>query len=148
MASIKYTIMEDEEGHQLGHPLTRADEGSAGWDIRTSEDFDLSYGDGHAFRTHLKLELPPGTYGRVAPRSGLAMKGLDDLGGVIDCSYRGEVRVILINFNRSTIFKFVKGDRIAQLIVTPYVSTPFELTTKELSSTERGEGGFGSSGLV
>lgn len=89
--------------------------------------------------------MPEGTYGRVAPRSGLAWKNFIDVGaGVIDQDYRGNVGVIL--FNHSDVdFDVKKGDRIAQLICER-IAHPNVVEVKSLSETARGEGGFGSTG--
>lgn len=95
--------------------------------------------------TDIQIELPSGCYGRVAPRSGLAAKNFIDVGaGVIDEDYRGNVGVIL--FNHSTVpFEVKKGDRIAQLICEQIFYPSIE-EVETLSITERGAGGFGSTG--
>lgn len=95
--------------------------------------------------TDIQIELPSGCYGRVAPRSGLAAKHFIDVGaGVIDEDYRGNVGVIL--FNHSTVpFEVKKGDRIAQLICEQIFYPSIE-EVETLSITERGAGGFGSTG--
>ena len=100
--------------------------------------------------TGISMAIPIGTYGRIAPRSGLAAKKWIDVGaGVIDPDYRGEVKVILFNHHPTNEFVVNHGDRIAQLIleqaITPSV---VELTKEEkLSETERMCGGFGSTGI-
>ena len=95
--------------------------------------------------TGWKFKLPPGTYGRIAPRSGLSLKGIDVGAGVIDRDYRGEIKVLLIN-NSAQPFAVNKGDRIAQLIcekiVYPYIKEDI------LDYTTRGDKGFGSTGLT
>lgn len=89
--------------------------------------------------------MPEGTYGRVAPRSGLAWKNFIDVGaGVIDQDYRGNVGVILFNHS-DTPFEIKKGDRIAQLILERIVH-PVVVEADTLSDTDRGAGGFGSTG--
>ncbi len=100
-----------------------------------------------AVPTGLVLELPPGTEAQVRPRSGLALKhGITVLNspGTIDADYRGEVAVILINLGDVT-FEVERGERIAQMIVAPVTQANFVVST-ELSQTDRGAGGFGSTG--
>jgi dUTP pyrophosphatase len=99
--------------------------------------------------TGLAMAIPIGNYGRIAPRSGLAAKNFIDVGaGVIDADYRGEVKVLLFNFSEVD-FKVNPGDRVAQLIIEKYTRTEIEEVTdgEDLNSTERGEGGFGSTGV-
>lgn len=96
-------------------------------------------------KTDIQVEIPDECYGRVAPRSGLAVKNFIDVGaGVIDHDYRGNVGVVL--FNHSDIpFEIKKGDRIAQLICE-HICYPTAVEVPSLTETERGEGGFGSTG--
>ena len=96
-------------------------------------------------KTDIQIALPDGCYGRVAPRSGLAHKHFIDVGaGVIDQDYRGNVGVILFNFN-DTDFEVAKGDRIAQLILERIFLPELE-ELPSLDDTDRGAGGFGSTG--
>jgi dUTP pyrophosphatase len=96
--------------------------------------------------TGVQLEIPEGYYGRIAPRSGLALKqGIDVLAGVIDSSYRGEIKVIIFNTDNQKVFKVNVGDRIAQLIIEKHYNFDF-VEVEDLETTDRGEGGFGSSG--
>uniref|UniRef100_A0A663EFL7 Deoxyuridine 5'-triphosphate nucleotidohydrolase n=1 Tax=Aquila chrysaetos chrysaetos TaxID=223781 RepID=A0A663EFL7_AQUCH len=96
-------------------------------------------------KTDIQIALPSGCYGRVAPRSGLAAKHFIDVGaGVIDEDYRGNVGVVLFNFGKET-FEVKKGDRIAQLICERICYPELE-EVQALDDTERGEGGFGSTG--
>ncbi|NPB07920.1 MAG: dUTP diphosphatase [Aquificae bacterium] len=98
--------------------------------------------------TGIALEIPEGYEGQVRPRSGLALKkGLTVLNapGTIDADYRGEVKVILVNLGEEEVV-IERGERIAQLVITPVVRAEL-IPVEELSSTERGEGGFGSTGL-
>jgi dUTP pyrophosphatase len=118
----------------------------AGADLFSLEDFNLKPGERKTIRTGVSLEIPEGYYGRIAPRSGLASKqGIDVLAGVIDSSYRGEVKVVLLNTDKDNSFHGTKGDRIAQLIIERHFNLPFVLA-EELSESERGSGGFGSTG--
>lgn len=97
--------------------------------------------------TDLSIACPPGTYARIAPRSGLAAKNFIDVGaGVVDADYRGNVTVILFNFGKSE-FVVKKGDRIAQLILEKIAMAEVEETEGDLDVTTRGEGGFGSTGV-
>ena len=91
------------------------------------------------------MAIPHGNYGRVAPRSGLAVKKHIDVGaGVVDSDYRGEVFVLLFNFGKED-FEVKIGERIAQLIIEKVVSTQI-VEVEDLDNTDRGEGGFGSTG--
>lgn len=93
----------------------------------------------------LAIQLPSGSYGRLAPRSSLALQGIDIGGGVIDQDYRGEIKVILMNRNLSK-FKAKRGDRICQLIPTR-IDYPLLQEVHELPGmTQRNNGGFGSTG--
>lgn len=112
-----------------------------------NEEVTIPAGETAVIPTGIALELPVGYAGLIYARSGLATKqGLAPANkvGVVDCDYRGEVKVAL--FNHSTEARTVApGDRIAQLVITPYITAVFE-EKDELSSTERGAGGFGSTG--
>jgi dUTP pyrophosphatase len=124
-------------------------EGSAGADIRALLERPLTLGPGEraALPTGLRIELPPGYEAQVRPRSGLALqKGVTCLNtpGTIDSDYRGEIKVILINLG-SEPATFSSGDRIAQLIVAPALRARF-LPAESLNETDRGSGGFGSTG--
>lgn len=97
-------------------------------------------------RTGCYVAIPEGHYGRIAPRSSLAYKnGIDVLAGVIDQDYRGEIKVILSK-NNDSVFSIQHGDRIAQLILEKCSTPPVEVV-ESLDVTERGEGGFGSTGI-
>lgn len=136
-----------EDDRLLSVP-TRGDPEAAGLDIRASIHAVLEPGQRKLISTALYVELPKGTYGRLAPRSGLAYKhGIDVLAGVIDSSYRGEIKVLLINLGDEP-FCIGPGDRIAQLIVESYVDS-YVIEMKhlgDLSNTVRDSGGFGSTG--
>lgn len=122
---------------------------SAGMDLQAelAEDRVLAPLERAAIPTGLALELPPGFEGQVRPRSGLALKsGLTVLNapGTIDADYRGEVQVLLVNLSSSPVI-LRRGDRIAQLVVAP-VTRARLVEVSELTDTERGTGGFGSTG--
>jgi dUTP pyrophosphatase len=118
----------------------------AGIDIKVNQDMIILLGERSPINTGIALAAPPGTYARIAPRSGLAVKHGIDIGtGVIDVDYKGEIKVVLIN-NSTIPFQVRPGDRIAQLILEKILrAVPKE--TKDLSEMIRGSQGFGSTGL-
>ena len=134
--------------HGAGLPLPAyATAGAAGMDVVAAEDVELPPGGRHAVATGFAMAIPEGYEVQVRPRSGLALKhGITCLNtpGTIDSDYRGEVKVILANLGQES-FRVVRGERIAQLV-------PAEVTRATLSEvdrlddTERGAGGFGSTG--
>jgi len=120
---------------------------SAGFDLSAGEDAVVKAGERAVVNTGLKLRIPDGCYGRVAPRSGLAVKKFVDVGaGVIDADYRGQVGVVLFNFGKEDLVVKV-GDRIAQLVLEK-ISSVEAVVVAELDDTARGEGGFGSTGVA
>ena len=124
----------------------RATDGSAGYDLCSAIDCSIEAGGRLAIPTEISIAVPSGHYGRVAPRSGLAMKkGINVGAGVIDADYRGKVGVCLFNHSNDT-FAVKTGDRIAQLILER-ISTPPVAEVDALETTERGTGGFGSTGV-
>lgn len=119
---------------------------SAGYDLYAAYDYIIKARGKDMVKTDLQISVPPGTYGRIAPRSGLAWKNSIDVGaGVIDYDYRGPVNVILFNFGDQD-FEIKKGDRIAQLICEKIEYADIE-EVADLNSTERGTNGFGSTGV-
>jgi dUTP pyrophosphatase len=127
---------------------TRAHDGDAGLDLYAVEDAVLAPGQRASVGTGVSVEIPPGHAGLVLPRSGLAHRhgiALVNAPGLIDSGYRGELRVLLLNTDPRETFAISPGDRIAQLVLTP-VATPAVEEADELSTSERGAGGFGSSG--
>lgn len=127
---------------------SRAHEGDAGLDLYASEAATLAPGARESVGTGIAVEIPEGHAGMVLPRSGLAARHgitLVNAPGLIDSGYRGELRVLLLNTDRNEPFEVAPGDRIAQLLITPCAEvSPVEAV--ELSVSERGNGGFGSSG--
>ena len=122
--------------------------GDAGMDLKSAEDAVVEPGARLLVHTGLAMALPEGYEAQVRPRSGLALKhGITVLNtpGTIDEGYRGEVGVILFNTG-DTAFKIAKGDRIAQMVIAPVTSARI-VETDDLGSTERGAGGFGSTGV-
>ena len=137
---------------KLCHPKakvpTRADNGAAGYDIYASHQMVISPHCRGAVSTGVTMAIPAGTYGRIAPRSGLALNnGVDVGGGVIDSSYRGEIKVILFNHGDIDLI-IVPGMRVAQLIFEVCVNATLATIPEEeeLPKSDRGQGGFGSSG--
>lgn len=135
----------------------------AGYDLFSTEYVTLEPFQRKLVSTGICLEIPQGFYGRIAPRSGLACKkGIDVMAGVIDSGYRGEIKVLLINLNfegynlRPSTFEAMfgsanridikPGDRIAQLIIEKCHTNVKWNEMKTLEDSQRGEGGFGSSG--
>jgi len=122
---------------------------AAGADVRAAidEDIVIEPGDAALIKTGFAMALPDGFEAQIRPRSGLALKhGITVLNspGTIDADYRGEVGVILINHGKES-FRVQRGDRIAQMIIAPFVQASFA-EVSALDDTERGTGGFGSSG--
>ncbi len=121
--------------------------GAAGLDVVAAEDLTLQPGARHAVATGFAIAIPPGFEVQVRPRSGLALKhGVTCLNtpGTIDEDYRGEVKVILANLGTEP-FEVRRGERIAQLGPAPVLKASFE-EVAELDDTDRGAGGFGSTG--
>ena len=124
---------------------TRGSASSAGLDLYCIEAVSLEPGQRVVARTGLAVAVPEGYYGRVAPRSGLATnQGLDVLAGVIDADYRGEVGCLLYNAGDEPI-RLPAQSKICQLIVERII-TPEPVWVDDLGATERGGGGFGSTG--
>jgi dUTP pyrophosphatase len=134
--------------HGEGLPLPAyATEHAAGMDVVAAEALTLRPGERHAVATGFSIAIPEGYEVQVRPRSGLALKhGITCLNtpGTIDSDYRGEVKVILANLGGDD-FEIVRGERIAQLVPAPVQRARFA-EVRELGSTERGAGGFGSTG--
>ena len=121
--------------------------GAAGMDLRAAEAVTLKPGARHLVPTGLSIALPQGFEAQVRPRSGLAVKhGVTVLNspGTIDCDYRGEVKVPLINHGQDD-FVIARGDRIAQMVIAPVTRASWA-EVESLDETARGTGGFGSSG--
>lgn len=126
---------------------TRGSPGAAGYDLYSTDHVVILGGQRARISTGLIVVLPPGTYGRIAPRSGIAFShGIDVLAGVVDADYQGEVNVILHNTGHVD-FTVMRGDRIAQLILEKIV-TPDVIEIDTLpGETVRGASGFGSTGV-
>jgi len=125
----------------------RGSDGAVGYDVCSDESLILLPGRRALVGTGLALVLPVGTYGRVAPRSGLAVKhGIHVGAGVIDPDYTGELRILLFNHGEDA-FEVKRGDRVAQLILEKCETPEVEEVMGTLEETDRGVGGFGSTGV-
>lgn len=126
----------------------RAHDGDAGFDLCASETTELGPGERASVGTGIAVAIPAGQAGLVLPRSGLAMRhgiSVVNAPGLIDSGYRGELRVLLLNTDRSESFSVAAGDRIAQLLIVRH-EAPELVEVDELGETPRGAGGFGSTG--
>jgi dUTP pyrophosphatase len=123
---------------------SRATPDSAGLDLYATQAYSIPPLSIQKIPIGLSVEIPCGYYGKIFDRSSIAIKQIITLGGIIDSDYRGELIVILFNLS-SEIFQIQKGDRIAQMICSPYIHNSV-VETSELSFTKRGPKGFGSSG--
>ena len=134
--------------HGEGLPLPAyATPGAAGMDVVAAEDIDLAPGQRHAVATGFKVAIPDGYEIQVRPRSGLAFKHgvtVPNTPGTVDSDYRGELKVLMINHG-SEVFPVRRGERIAQLVPAAVTRAGFD-EVDELDATDRGHGGFGSTG--
>jgi len=122
-----------------GHP------GDAGLDLFSVADRDIAPGEVFAVPTGIQVAVPAGHVGLVWDKSGLSLKGVHRLAGVVDAGYRGEVQVVMINLGDAP-FAVKKGMKIAQMLVQP-VAAVAVVEVESLDDTSRGQGGFGSTGL-
>jgi dUTP pyrophosphatase len=128
---------------------SRAHSGDAGFDLSACEEVTIGVGERAAVGTGIAVEIPDGHAGLVVPRSGLALRhGLSMVNapGVIDAGYRGEVRLLLLNTDKESPFTIERGMRVGQLLVVPVADVDV-VETREVTTTDRGAGGFGSSGV-
>ncbi len=135
-----------EEG---AHLPSYATEGSAGMDLRIIESVTLGPGERKLARTGLRVAIPLGYEGQVRPRSGLALKkgiSMVNTPGTIDSDYRGEIGIILINLGQDVV-QLSEGERVAQLVICPIARAAWQVVDS-LDATERGGGGFGSTGTA
>ena len=146
MDNVRVPIKILSRDAQIPH---KAYNGDAGVDLRSVEHIVLKPQEHAMVATGLAIALPEGYAGFVLPRSGLAAKhgiSIVNAPGLIDSNYRGELKVILLNTDPDNSFTIEIGDRIAQLIVMPVPTINFE-QVEELTESQRGESGFGSSGI-
>jgi dUTP pyrophosphatase len=123
-------------------------DGDAGLDLCGAEDVTIAPGERAIVATGIAVAIPEGFVGLVVPRSGLAVRlGLSMVNtpGIVDSGYRGEIKIVLINHDLREQVVIARGERIAQLVVMPVASVTVE-EVDELSTTTRGDGGFGSTG--
>ena len=135
----------DEEASQP----TQGTKSAAGWDLRALNDTEVVKGSSTKIRTGLAVAIPEGWEGQIRSRSSLGAKGMIMPKGVgtIDSDYRGELMVLATWIGEGDSIKLSKGERIAQMLIAPVPLTTYkEVSFDELSTTDRGEGGFGSSG--
>jgi dUTP pyrophosphatase len=141
--SLRFTRLTDH-----ARPPAQAHPGDAGYDLFAAEPAVLEPGRRASVGTGIAVAIPDGCAGLVLPRSGLAARHgvtLTNAPGLVDSGYRGEVRVLLLNTDPDTPFDVAVGDRIAQLLVVRFESSPPE-EADSLDETARGSGGFGSTG--
>jgi dUTP pyrophosphatase len=146
LAEIRIALRRLPHGEGLPLP-SYASSGAAGLDVVAAESVVLEPGGRHAVATGFAIAIPAGYEVQVRPRSGLALKnGITCLNapGTIDSDYRGEVKIILANLGQEP-FHVVRGERIAQLVPAPVLRASF-VEEEELGETQRGSGGFGSTG--
>ncbi len=147
MSTISISLLRLPHGADLPAP-SYATPGAAGMDVVAAEDLVLAPGKRHAVATGFAMAIPMGFEVQVRPRSGLALKhGITCLNspGTIDSDYRGEVKIILANLG-SEDFPIKRGDRIAQLVPAAVTLAKFDMVDS-LDATDRGAGGFGSTGV-
>jgi dUTP pyrophosphatase len=118
--------------------------GDAGLDVFSAVDCVLEAGAAMAVPTGVKVAIPEGYAGLIWDKSGISLKGIHKLAGVIDSGYRGEVKVVLVNLGREP-FRIEKGMKIAQLLIQPVIEVQV-VEADDLGETSRGEEGFGSTG--
>lgn len=123
----------------------RAKEGDAGLDLKSAESFTCASGQIDKVKTGIRVEIPHGYYGLILGRSGLSLDGFHVMPGVIDSGYRGEISVMFNAVSPAPI-QIKRGQRIAQILIVPFVTAEIDVVT-ELSESERGACGFGSSGV-
>lgn len=122
----------------------RATKGASGFDLTCVGGHVLKPGDRATLPTGIAVAIPEGFEGQIRPRSSLSKRGIDVYLGTIDADYRGELKVVIGN-NSGKTYVVAAGDRIAQLVICPVYHGDFK-EVKVLDKTERGEGGFGSTG--
>lgn len=137
----------NEAFRALGVTLRAPQDGDAGYDLYAVDAVEIAAGERALIPTGVHVEIPTGYVGIIKDRSSMALAGLHCMAGVIDAAYRGEIRILLLNTNK-TPYHVTTGQKIAQMLVVPYYGQVLETveTLEALSATERGAGGFGSTG--
>lgn len=126
---------------------TKGSAHAAGFDLYSIEDVDIPPQERKLINTGITVVIPPGCYGRIAPKSGLALNfGIDTLAGVVDRDYRGQIKILLINTDKNKTFNVIKYNSVAQLILEKISENVNVVEISELDETSRGSGGFGSTG--
>jgi len=147
MTAVEVLLLQLDPGLE---PPSYAHAGDAGADLRSREDFELEPGERRLVGTGVAICLPTGYAAFVHPRSGLAARhgiSIVNAPGTVDAGYRGEIKVCLVNTDRSRSVSIARGDRIAQLVIQPVSLATFVPVT-ELPSSARGVGGYGSTGGI
>ncbi|XP_014671624.1 PREDICTED: deoxyuridine 5'-triphosphate nucleotidohydrolase-like [Priapulus caudatus] len=146
MMAAERAVLRFAKLSELAFKPSKGSQFAAGFDLYSAYDYTVPARGQVLAKTDIQVAVPPGCYGRIAPRSGLAAKHSIDVGaGVVDADYRGNVGVILFNFGPDD-FKVSRGDRIAQLICEK-IELPDLEESETLDDTARGDGGFGSTGI-
>ena len=140
-------VFRNDKLRSLGIEFSAPRPGDAGYDLYSIERCRVAPGERVLIETGLHLEIPGGYVGLVKDRSSVASAGLHTLAGVIDSAYRGELKILLVNLAEE-IMDIRVGQKVAQLLVAPVYNAPIEYvdSLEDLISTERGAGGFGSTG--
>lgn len=142
-------VYQSEVSRKLGIQFTAPRDGDAGYDLFSIADYEVPAGKTVLVVTGLHVEIPSGYVGLVKDRSSVASAGLHSLAGVIDSAYRGEIKILLLNIGAAT-YSIKQGQKIAQMVVLPVYLEDVEQvdTLEDLTDTERGVGGFGSTGKM
>ena len=140
-------VFMNDKRRALAREFSSPRAGDAGYDLYAIDDCEGAPLQRVALRTGLHIEIPAGYVGLVKDRSSVASAGMHCLAGVIDSSYRGELKILMVNLDSDTVL-IKAGHKIAQLIIVPVFAEEVELAPRleDLSPSERGEGGFGSTG--
>tara|TARA_Y100000004_G_scaffold60376_1_gene67409 strand:+ start:189 stop:623 length:435 start_codon:yes stop_codon:yes gene_type:complete len=142
--SYGYKYFETKLLHDSAKPPTKGHVNDAGWDFYSSEAVSIPAGATVLISTGIAMAIPKGYVGLIWDRSSMGVKGIHRHAGVIDCNYRGEVKVCLHNTTKEP-YHIERGDRIAQILIQE-APTFVQHVVNELDSTDRGDGGFGSTG--
>ena len=144
--SLEVMVARTDDGARLP---TRGSEYAAGWDLYALEEYEVPFRKSVKLRTGLRVAIPVGYEGQVRARSSLGSKGLilPHSIGTIDADYRGELFVLMTWIGEGESYRVNAGERIAQLLISPIPEVSFkEVSIEQLGDTERGDGGFGSTG--